>query len=97
MTLGSRQNIPRRTKIKIRWLKNRPHKIDESSIFAPKGAPFIFRQVGTEKNHGDRTNTSKDSNKKKHEGRAEYTPLPVRVSKRHFERNTSNLKVYTRA
>ena len=26
-------------------LKNRPPKIDESSIFAPKGAPFIFGQV----------------------------------------------------
>ena len=26
-------------------LKNRPLKIDESSIFAPKGAPFIFGQV----------------------------------------------------
>ena len=26
-------------------LKNKPPKFDESSIFAPKGAPFIFGQV----------------------------------------------------
>ena len=58
-------------------LKNRSHKIDESSIFAPKGAPFIFRQVL--KNHGDRTNTSENMNKK-HEGRAESAPPPSLVA-----------------
>ena len=48
---GRRQDTPvmasarRKTEALTLGLKNRPHKIDESSIFAPKGAPFIFRQV----------------------------------------------------
>ena len=66
---------------RLHWpLTNRPHKIDESSIFAPKGALFIFRQVV--KNNGDRMNTSKDINKTKKNMRGEQNlppPFSVRV------------------
>ena len=58
-------------------LKNRPPKIDESSIFAPKGAPFIFGQV-LKKSRRSNEYFERYSQKTWGEGRI-CPPFPVRV------------------
>ena len=55
-------------------LKNRPPKIDASSIFAPEGAPFILEQV-LKKSRRSNEYFERYSHKK-HEGRAESAPPP---------------------
>ena len=62
------------------WLwgpKNKPPKIDESSIFAPKGAPFIFGQV-LKKSRRSNEYFERYSQKTWGEGRI-CPPFPVRV------------------
>ena len=62
------ESTRRKTQVLSLGANNSKNNFWRGLIIAPKGAPFIFKQVL--KNHGDRTNTSEDINKKR-EGRAE--------------------------
>ena len=78
---GGRQDTPvmasarRKTEVLTLGLKNRPPKIDESSIFAPKCAPFIFGQVLKKSRRSNEF--FERYSQKKHEGRAESAPPPL--------------------